>query len=123
MWLLHPDPSAHLLPHLIPPCCHRAPALGSLHHTSNSHCLSTLHMVMYVSMLFSQIIHPFLLPLDQKVYSLHLCLLCCPSCRIIHTIFLDPIYIHIYIYIYIYTYIYTLIYIICLSLSNLLYSI
>ena len=36
--------------------------------------------------------HPRLLPLSPKVCSLHLCLLCCPACRIIGTIFLNFIY-------------------------------
>ena len=34
--------------HPIPPGCHRSSALGSLHHTSNSHRLSVLHMVMFM---------------------------------------------------------------------------
>ena len=36
---------SHLLLQSISPGCHRAPALGALHHTSNSQCLSILHMV------------------------------------------------------------------------------
>ena len=35
------------------PGCHRAPALGSLHHTSHSHWLSILHMVMYMLQSYS----------------------------------------------------------------------
>ena len=38
--------------------------------------------------------HSHLLPLSPKVCSLHLCLLCCPACRIIGTIFLNSIYMH-----------------------------
>ena len=34
--------------HPTPPRCHRAPALGSLRHTSNSHWLSISHLVMYI---------------------------------------------------------------------------
>ena len=56
--------------------------------------------------------HARLLPLSPKVCSLHLCLLCCPACRIIGTIFLNFIY-----------NICVLIYSICLLLSDLLYSI
>ena len=37
--------------------------------------------------------HPRLLPLSPKVYSLHLCLLCCSACWIIITIFLNSLYI------------------------------
>ena len=62
----------------------------------------------YVSMLFSQIIPLSPSPTESKSLSLHLCLLCCPACRIIGTIFLDFIYI------------YALIYVVCLSLSDLL---
>ena len=46
----------------------------------------------YVSMLFSQVIPPLLLPLSPKVCSLHLCLLFCPACRIIRTVFLNFIW-------------------------------
>ena len=40
------DPAPHLLPLPIPPDCHRPLALGALHHTSNSHWLSILCMLM-----------------------------------------------------------------------------
>ena len=39
---------SHLLALPLPASCHRAPPLGSLHHTSNSHWLSVLHMVMHM---------------------------------------------------------------------------
>ena len=39
---------SHLPPPLTPPGCHRALALGSLHHTANSHWLSILHMVICI---------------------------------------------------------------------------
>ena len=58
--------------------------------------LGTRAHEVYVSVLFSQISHPLLLPLSPKVCSLHLCLLCCPECRIISTIFLNSIYVHQY---------------------------
>ena len=45
----------------------------------------------HVSMLFSQISHPCLLPLSVKVCYLHLCLLCCPACRIVVTVFLNSV--------------------------------
>ena len=35
--------------------------------------------------------HPRLLPWSPKVCSLHLCLLCCPACRIIGTVFLNSV--------------------------------
>ena len=54
-----------------------------------------LHMIMYMFQCYSlKSSQPHLLPLSPKVYSLHLCLLCCPACRIIGTIFLNDISIH-----------------------------
>ena len=40
---------SHLPPHPVPPGCHRALALGALHHAPNSQWLSVLHMVIYMS--------------------------------------------------------------------------
>ena len=55
--------------------------------------LSNLCMVMYMFQCCSlKSSHPLLLPLCPKVCSLCLCLLCCPSCRIIDTVFLDSMY-------------------------------
>ena len=69
--------------------------LGALLHTSNLPWPSILHMIMYMfqccSLKSSQ---PHLLPQSPKVCSLHLCLLCCPACKIIGTIFLNNISIH-----------------------------
>ena len=98
---LPPEPPSHLPPHPIPPGCHRAPALGSLHHTSYSHWLSGLPMVIYiyVSKLFSQIIPPFPSPSGlfwvQKSV-LCFCFFCCPACRITCATFLDSTYVHQY---------------------------
>ena len=67
-----------------------------------------LHMVMCVFQWCAlKLSHPCLLRVSPKVCSSHLCLLCCPVCRIIGTVFLN------------YIYIYALIYSICLSLSDL----
>ena len=55
----HLKPPSHAPPHPIPLRCPRALTLGALLHASNLHWLSILHMVMYVSMLVSQIIPPF----------------------------------------------------------------
>ena len=53
----------YLPPHLIPPGCHRAPALGALHHVSNSHWLSVVHMVAFMFQYYSlKSSHPLLLP-------------------------------------------------------------
>ena len=63
--LLNPD--SHLPPQLIPSGCHRTPALRAMHHTSNSHWLSILHMVMYMFQCYTlKSSHPLLLPLSPK---------------------------------------------------------
>ena len=54
------EPPSHLPPHPTPLGRPRAPGLSSLPHTANSHWLSTLHMVMYVSLLLFQVICPSL---------------------------------------------------------------
>ena len=45
-------------PHPTPLGCHRAVGLSSLCHTANTHQLSILHMVIYVSMLISVFVPP-----------------------------------------------------------------
>ena len=45
---------AHFPPHPAPLCCHRALALGFLRHTSNTHWLSILFIVMYMFQDFMQ---------------------------------------------------------------------
>jgi len=101
------EPPSHLPPHPTPLGGHRAPALGSLYHTANSHWLSIhIHMFMYMFQCYSlKSSHPFLSPLCSKV-----CLLCCPANRIISIIFLDSTY-------------YALIHCRSLSLSDLLHCI
>ena len=84
----------HLPPHPTLLGHHRGLALGSLHHRTNSHWLSILHMVMYMFQCYSLIsFHPLLPPLCPK----YLGLLYCPSSRIFSTIFLDYIYMCSYI--------------------------
>ena len=113
------EPPSHLPPHPTPLGRPRAPGLSSLPHNANSHWLSTLHMVMYVSMLLFQVICPSLsfphcihiaaqgsvfrsMPLSQfiphspsgsvsHVHSLRLCFYSCPANRFISTLFLDLI--------------------------------
>ena len=71
---------------------HKAPDLGSLCHTANSHRLSPLHMVTYVSQCCSlNSSRPLLPPLCPQVCSLGLHLLCCPANRNIRTVFLDSV--------------------------------
>ena len=69
-------PPFHLSPH--PTClgCNRAPALGSLHHTANSHWLSILHVEMYMFQCHSpKSSHPLSLPQSPKDCSIHQCLI------------------------------------------------
>ena len=90
----HPEPLSNLPPYIIPLGCPRALALGALLHASNLHWSSILHMVMYMFQCYSlKPPHPHPLALSPKVCSLHICLLCCPACRIIGTVFLNSIYI------------------------------
>ena len=63
--------------------------LSSLHLTANSHWLSILHTAMYFSMLLSQFVPSLPSPLFPQVCSLCLHLCCCPTNRLIRTIFLD----------------------------------
>ena len=75
---LHPEPSSHCPPQPIPLGCPREPTLGALLHASSLHWSSILHVVMYTFQCSSlKSSHPRLLPLNPKVSSLHLCLLCC----------------------------------------------
>ena len=90
-----PEPRSHLPPLPIPLGCPRALALAAMLHASNCHSSSISHMVMYMFQCYSlKSSHPCLLALIPKVCSLWLCLLCCPECRIVGTIFLNPIHMH-----------------------------
>ena len=91
---LYGNPPSHFPPLRIPPGHHRAPALGALRHTSKSHWLSVLRMIMCMFQCCScKSSHPRLLPLSPKVCSWCLCLLCCPAHCIVSTVFLQSIYI------------------------------
>ena len=75
---------------------------GSSQCTSPEHSVSCIEPALvicftyeniHVSMWFTQIIHPHLLPQRLKDYSIHLFLFCCLTYRVIVTIFINPIYI------------------------------
>ena len=69
------------------------PALSALSHASNLDWRYISHMVIYVFQYYSpKSSHPLLLPQSPKVCSLHLCLFCCLSYRVIIIIFLNSIY-------------------------------
>ena len=84
------------------------PTPSPSHPSGSSQCTSPEHPIsciepglaicftydnIHVSMLFSQIIPPSFLPQSPKDCSIHLCLFCCLTYRVIVTIFLNPIYI------------------------------
>jgi len=95
----HPEPSSHLLSHPFSLGYPRVPAFEC-----PDLCIK-LALVIYftygnihVSMLFSQIIHPHLLPHSPKVCSLCVCLFCYLAYRIVITVFLNYIYKHYILY-------------------------
>ena len=91
----HPDPPSHLPPHPIPQGHPSAPALSTLSHASNLDWRSISHMIIYMFQCYSlRWSHPRLLPQSPKVCSLHLCLFCCLTYRVIVIIFLNSIYMH-----------------------------
>ena len=74
-----PESPHHLPPYPIPPCC-QSTGFGCVLHTSNSHWLSILHIVMYMfQCYFFQIIPPSPSLTESKICSLCLCLLCSPA--------------------------------------------
>ena len=61
---------------------------------SNLDWRSVSHMIIYMFQCYSfKPSHPCLLPHSPKDCSIHLCLFCCLTYRVIGTIFLNPIYI------------------------------
>ena len=88
----HPEPPSYLPPHTIPQGHPIAPALNPVSGIEPGLAIYFIYDNIHISMLFSQIIHPRLLPQSSKVCSLHLCLFCYLAYRVIITIFLNSIY-------------------------------
>ena len=89
----HPEPCLPSSPHPIPLGHSSAPALSNLSHASNLDCWSVSHMIIYMFQCYSlKSSHPHLLPQSPKHCSIHLCLFCCLTYRVIITIFLNSIY-------------------------------
>ena len=92
---LHPQPPSHLPPHPIHLDYPSAPALSVLFHALNLDWPSISHMVICMFQCYSlKSSHPHLPPQSPKVCSLHLCLFCCLTYRVIITIFLNSICMH-----------------------------
>ena len=83
----------HLPPHPIPQGHPSATAPSTLFHASNLDWQSVSHMIIYMFQCYSfKSSHPRPLPQSPKDCSLHLCLFCCLTYRVIVTIFLNSIY-------------------------------
>ena len=81
-------------PHPIPQSHPSAPALSTLSHALNLDWYSISQMIIYMFQCYSlKSSHHHLLPQSPKVCSLHLCLFCCLTYRVIITIFLNSIHI------------------------------
>ena len=90
------NPSPTILP--IPLMGHTsAPALNTLSHASNLDWQSVSHMIIYKFRRYSlKSSHPRLLPQSPIDCFIHLCLFCCLAYRVIVTISLNSIYMHLY---------------------------
>ena len=80
---VHVFPILNLPPRTIPLGHPSAPAPSILYHASNLDWRFVSHMIIYVSMPFSQITHRHPLPQSPKDCSIHLCLFCCLAYRVI----------------------------------------
>ena len=90
----HPELPSHLLPHPIPLGHAGAPAPSTLSHASNLDWRFISHVIIYMFQCHSpKSSCPCPLPQDPKDCSIHLCLFCCLTYRVIITIFLNSIYI------------------------------
>ena len=90
--VLHPDSPSHLPPHLFPYGHPSLPALSTLPHALNLDWWSVSHMIIYMFQCYSlKSSHLCLLPQNPIVCSLHVCLFCCLTYRVIVTIFLNSI--------------------------------
>ena len=90
----HPETSS-----LLPPCTislgrPRAPAPSMQYHASNLDWRFVSYMILYMFQCHSaESSHPLTLPQSPKDCSVHLCLFCCLTYRVIVMIFLNSIYV------------------------------
>ena len=91
----HPEPHSHLPPHTIPLGYPSAPAPSFLYPASNLDWWFLSYMILYMFQCHSpKSSHPLPLPQSPKDCSIHQCLFCCLTYRVIITIFLNSIYMH-----------------------------
>ena len=89
----NPESPSHLPPHTISLGHLSAPAPSILYPASNLDWRFISYMILYMFQCNSpKSSHPLPLPQSPKVCSLHLCLFCCLTYRVIITIFLNSIY-------------------------------
>ena len=99
-WICHgctcvpyPEPPSHLPPHPIPLGHPSAPAPSTLHHALNLDWRFVSSVIIYMLQCHSpKSSHPRHFPQSPKDCSIHLCLFCCLTYRVIITIFLNSIY-------------------------------
>jgi len=92
-----PEPSSLLPPHTIPLGPPSAPAASIQYCASNLDWQLISYMTLYMFQCLSpKSSHPLPLPQSPKDCSIHLCLFCCLSYRVIVTIFLNSIYMRQY---------------------------
>ena len=92
VYMYPPDSETHfhLPPHPIPMCCPRAPDFW--YPASCTELALAIYFTYIFQCYYLKSSHSHFLTLSPKSL-LHLCLLCCPACRIVVTVFLNFIYI------------------------------
>ena len=92
-WVPNPEPPSYLPPHIISLDHPSAPAPSILYPVSNVDWWFVSYVIVYMFQCHSpKSSHPRPLPQSPKVCSIHLCLFCCLTYRVIITIFLNSIY-------------------------------
>ena len=92
-WVPNPEPPSHLSPHIFSLSHPSAPAPSILYPVSNPDWQFVSYMIVYMFQCHSpKSSHPLPLPQSPNVCSIHLCLFCCLTYRVIITIFLNSIY-------------------------------
>ena len=87
-WVPNPEPPSHLPPHIISLDHHHAPTPSILYPVLNIDWQFVSYLIVYMFQCHSpKSSHPLPLPQSPKVCSIHLCLFCCLTYRVIITIF------------------------------------